>query len=245
VFGDSLVSGYGLFDEDKALPIILEEIVRNDVAQEIEVIGMGVSGETTSSAQQRIHEVTEMNPDMVVIILGNNDMLRGIDPDITYTNMSNIIKHFERNGIYVLLTGQRAAPNLGYQYASDFNRIWSNLAETHNVHFVPFLLEDVAGHRELLQRDGMHPNDEGVRVMAYKLETPIIKMMQVLHATRSDEEEKRRLSGFDWYQKKYMDEEKPKNSRIDSRTEKEVQRYLRERARREYHYKKRLREEDR
>ena len=163
VLGDSLTAGYGLARAD-SFPAQLEaKLLESGVA--VVVINAGVSGDTTAGGQRRLDWLLDDQPQAVILELGANDGLRGIDPEQTYRNLDNILTRLANEGLPVLLTGMLAPPNYGLAYGTAFKAIFPRLADKHHVAFYPFFLEGVAGRADLNQRDGLHPNAAGVAVI--------------------------------------------------------------------------------
>lgn len=163
VFGDSLVAGLGL-GEMQAFPAMLQQALR-ERGYEIEIVNGGVSGDTTAAGLARLDWTVADTAAGVVLALGANDMLRGVDPALTRANLEAMILRLKQRRIPVLLTGMRAAPNLGKHYAESFEPLFPALASQHALAFYPFFLDGVAGEPTLNQNDGMHPNAAGVSVM--------------------------------------------------------------------------------
>jgi len=172
VFGDSITAGYGINSMD-AYPAVLERKLR-DVGYAVTVINSGVSGETSAGGLSRAEFVASQKPDIVILALGGNDMLRGIDPTSTRRNLAGIIETLKRSGATVILAGMRASANLGDAYVKQFDAIYPSLAREFDVPLVPFLLEGVALDPKLNQRDGIHPNEEGARVIAEQNILPML-----------------------------------------------------------------------
>ena len=166
--GDSLTAGHGLPDE-AGFARVLERQLRargHDVA----VANAGVSGDTASGGLDRLDWSVPDGTDGVIVELGANDMLRGLDPAVTKAALQGIIERLKARDIPVLLAGMRAARNLGPDYAARFDAIYPDLARAHNVPLYPFFLEGVAGERGLNLPDGMHPTAAGVeRIVAAML----------------------------------------------------------------------------
>lgn len=171
-FGDSITAGYGI-DIDAAYPAVLEQALQ-DAGYNAIVINSGVSGETTAGGLRRADFVASQKPDIVLVALGGNDLLRGIDPASTRNNLAGIIETFQRAGAKVVLAGMRAPENLGEGYVLQFDAIYPALAREFGVPLVPFLLEGVALVEDKNQRDGIHPNEEGARVIAEEILLPKI-----------------------------------------------------------------------
>ncbi|WP_394259582.1 arylesterase [Xanthobacter autotrophicus] len=160
-FGDSLTAGYGL-PASAAFPARLEAALKAK-GLDVSVENAGVSGETASQGLARLDWSIGEGTDAVIVELGANDMLRGLNPAATRTALSEIVRRLKTRGITVLLAGMRAAPNLGRPYQETFDAIFPELAAAEGVLLYPFFLDGVAGERTLVQPDGLHPNAEGVR----------------------------------------------------------------------------------
>jgi len=165
--GDSLTAGYGLPPE-QAFPARLEAWLRQK-GIEARVINAGVSGDTTASGLALLDWTLVDKPDLVILALGGNDALRGIDPAAVRTNLDKIIQKIEASGAKVLLLGMIAPPNWGEEYKRAFDRIFPELAQSHNVPLYSFFLEGVAMKPELNQPDGIHPNEAGVSVLVDRI----------------------------------------------------------------------------
>jgi acyl-CoA thioesterase-1 len=160
VLGDSLVAGYGLERRD-AFPTKLEAALGRD-GLAIRVVNAGVSGDTSAGGRARLAWAFADRPDAMIVELGANDGLRGLAPAQTFANLDAILAEAGREGIAVLLAGMRAPPNLGREYAAEFDAIYPRLAARHGVDLYPFFLAGVAARRALNQADGIHPNAAGV-----------------------------------------------------------------------------------
>lgn len=163
VLGDSLTAGYGIGSE-QAFPARLEEALRQR-GFPVEVTGAGVSGDTTAGGRARLDWTLNDDPGLVIVELGGNDALRGLDPGQTRENLDDILTRLQASGVEVLLAGMRAPRNLGRDYYTKFDRVYPELAERHGVPLYPFFLEGVAGRPELNLDDGIHPNAAGVEVI--------------------------------------------------------------------------------
>ncbi len=162
-FGDSLTSGYGLMPE-QAFPARLEAWLRAH-GVEARVVNAGVSGDTTAGGLTRLDWALADKPDLVILALGSNDALRGIDPKAVRANLDAMLAKITASAAKVLILGMRAPPNWGAEYDREFARIFSDLAHAHRVALYPFFLEGVAMKPELNQPDGLHPNERGVEVL--------------------------------------------------------------------------------
>ncbi|MFG1319701.1 arylesterase [Xanthobacter autotrophicus] len=160
-FGDSLTAGYGL-PASAAFPARLEVALKAK-GLDVKVENAGVSGETASQGLARLDWSIGEGTDAVIVELGANDMLRGLNPATTRAALTEIVQRLRARGITVLLAGMKAAPNLGKPYQETFDAIFPELAAAEGVLLYPFFLDGVAGDRSLIQPDGLHPNAEGVR----------------------------------------------------------------------------------
>jgi len=170
-FGDSLTAGYGLAPE-QAFPARLEAALRRE-GIEARVVNGGVSGDTTAGGLARLEWALADKPDLVILALGANDALRGIDPATVRGNLDKMIRKVEAVRAKVLLIGMLAPPNWGEEYKTAFDRIFPELAKIHDVPLYPFFLEGVAMKPEFNQSDGLHPNERGVAVLVERL-APIV-----------------------------------------------------------------------
>lgn len=165
-FGDSLSSGYGL-KPTESFPVQLEAALRRG-GTAARVYNAGVSGDTTAQGRARLGFVLnslKVKPDLVILQLGGNDMLRAIDPAQTEANLSAILTELKKRRIPVLLAGMLAAPNLGKAYQTRFDAVYPKLARQYGTKLYPFFLNGVTGNRTLLLRDGIHPTAKGIGVV--------------------------------------------------------------------------------
>lgn len=163
VLGDSLTAGYGL-PQQAAFPTQLEEALKRHNYQ-VRVINAGVSGDTSMGGLARLDWALTDQPDLMIIELGANDAMRGLQPIQTQQTLNSILHRLREKGVQVLLTGMKAPRNLGEEYYTKFDAIYPELARQHQVPFYPFFLEGVAGVVGLNQADGIHPNLPGVAVI--------------------------------------------------------------------------------
>ncbi len=175
VLGDSLTAGYGLPAGD-AFPARLQTALK-DEGREVAVLNAGVSGDTSAGGRSRLDWTLSGGPAAMILELGANDGLRGLDPAATFDNLDAIIAKAKAAGVQVLLTGMLAPPNLGQEYADDFNAVFPRLAEKHDVLFYPFFLAGVAAKPELNQDDGIHPNAEGVKVIVDRIMPYVLDLL--------------------------------------------------------------------
>jgi acyl-CoA thioesterase-1 len=165
--GDSLTAGHGLRDGD-SFPVQLQQALAA-AGVSAQVINGGVSGDTSAGGLARLDWALADRPRLVIVELGANDALRGIDPAATAANLDAILTRLKSEGRAVLLAGMWAPPNLGSDYANAFNAMYPALAERHGVTLYPFFLDGVATDRSLNQHDGIHPNAAGVQVIVRRM----------------------------------------------------------------------------
>lgn len=168
-FGDSLFAGYRL-DRDESYPAKLQDALRAR-GLNVTITNAGVSGDTTAAGLQRIDFVLDSmagQPDLVLVELGANDMLRGLPAGQARENLDAILRTLDQRGIPVMVYGMRAAPNLGGDYGRNFDAIFPDLAEKYDAGLVPFFIEPLIFDRSLVQQDQLHPTAEGVDAMVDK-----------------------------------------------------------------------------
>ncbi|MBM3609059.1 MAG: arylesterase [Alphaproteobacteria bacterium] len=175
VFGDSLSAGFNLAGDD-AFPAVLERRLRA-AGHNVQAINAGVSGDTASAGLSRLEWATGDGAELVIVELGANDMLRGIDPDVTEKALDAIVSGLRKRGIPVLLAGMQAAPNLGPEFRERYNAIFPRIAARHSIPLYPFFLDGVATRRELNQSDGIHPNRDGVAEIVKRILPYVIKAL--------------------------------------------------------------------
>jgi len=162
-FGDSLYAGYGVLPQESFPARLQKALVARGVPATVR--NAGVSGDTSSAGLRRLAftlDGLERKPDLVMVNLGGNDMLRGIDPKETRANLTAICEELKRRGIPILLTGMIAAPNMGRDYADRFNSIYPDLAKRYDATLYPFFLDGVVTERALMLPDSIHPNPKGI-----------------------------------------------------------------------------------
>lgn len=165
-FGDSLMAGYGL-GPGEAFPDRLQAALHKK-GHDVVIDNAGVSGDTSSGGLARLDWSVPDGTAIVILELGANDMLRGIEPAITEKNLDQMVSRLKERGIAVLLAGMRAAPNLGPDFAAQFDPLYARLAQKHGVALMPFFLDGVAADPRYLLADGMHPSASGVEIMVEK-----------------------------------------------------------------------------
>ena len=158
-FGDSLTAGYGV-DLQDSYPLLLEKKLADENIS-ASVINMGVSGETTSGALERVQFILDQHPDIILLEIGANDMLRSLPPSQIHKNLESIIQLLTQQPPKIILLGMKSSGANGLSYSQEFNAIYPNLAQKYSLPLVPFFLNDVALIAELNTQDGIHPNRLG------------------------------------------------------------------------------------
>jgi acyl-CoA thioesterase-1 len=169
-FGDSLYAGYGL-NRGQSLPDALQDRLRA-AGINARFVNAGVSGDTTAAGRRRLAFALDnlhRKPDLVILGLGGNDLLRQISPSETRANLTAMLDELKRRDVPVLLTGMLAPPNLGPEYRKTFDTIWPDLAKRYDTGLYPFILNGVIGNPQLMQRDRVHPTARGVARIADQL----------------------------------------------------------------------------
>lgn len=166
-FGDSLTAGLGVAQEE-AYPATLQRRLE-EAGYKYRVINAGVSGDTTAGGVRRVDWVLNSKPSIVILELGANDGLRGIDPAQTRANLETIIERLQAAGVTVVLAGMKLPPNYGKDYTARFAAIYPELAAKYRIPLMPFFLDGVAARETLNQADGIHPTGAGYRVIAENL----------------------------------------------------------------------------
>ena len=172
VLGDSLVAGYGLAESD-AFPARLEAALAQ-AGRDVNVINAGVSGDTSAGGLARLDWSVPEGADAVLVELGANDALRGIAPEQTEANLDRIVARLKERGIAVLVAGMLAPPNMGSEYESRFNPIFTRVTGRHGAMLYPFFLDGVAAVPSLNLADAMHPNEQGVAEIVRRI-LPVVE----------------------------------------------------------------------
>lgn len=168
LFGDSIIAGYGLSKED-SLSVQLEQLLKAD-GYDVVIINGGVSGDTTNSGRSRLEWVLEKHtPDIVLLALGGNDVLRGFSPEITKHNLDAMLNILKEKNVQIIFSQVQAPLNLGVGYKKQFDAIYSELSNKYDLKLYPFLLKSTFGNNTLMQSDQIHPNADGVKVIANDL----------------------------------------------------------------------------
>lgn len=179
-FGDSLTAGYGLPPGQGFAPQLEDSLRRNGVRAF--VTNAGVSGNTAGQGRARLKwtlDGLKRKPDLAIVALGANDMLRGLQPRQTREDVDAILAEFKRRGIPVLMAGMLAAPNLGQAYTTEYNAIFPSLARKYGAPLYPFFLAGVAGNPALNLPDRVHPNFQGIKRVVAGITPAVLKALGV------------------------------------------------------------------
>jgi len=175
-FGDSLTAGFGL-DPGNSFPDVLQREL-DARGYRYRVANFGVSGDTSQDGVERLPLVIAAKPEVVVVEFGGNDGLRGQPVAHTQANLAQIIGELQKAGARVLLAGITLPPNYGPEYIKRFDAMYRALAAQYKVPLIPFLLEGVAGHAELMQPDGIHPTTAGAKIVAATVEKRVEPLLR-------------------------------------------------------------------
>ena len=176
-FGDSITAGLGI-DPDQAFPALIQKKVEGEKWM-FRVINGGVSGETSAGGLRRIDWVLQRKIDVLILELGGNDALRGVDLENTKSNLQGIIERVRKKDpeVRIIVAGMQAPPNLGLAYTTKFQKMYPDLVKKNKTDFIPFILQDVGGIRDLNLPDGIHPTVEGHKIVAetvWKVLKPVL-----------------------------------------------------------------------
>ncbi len=163
--GDSLTEGYGL-EKTEAFPFLFQQALKAKGYKDIKVINAGISGSTSASAPSRLKWYLRIKPTILVLALGANDGLRGVNPQAMKKNLATTIQLALDRKIQVVLAGMKIPRNYGSQYTREFESVYPELAEEFKIPLIPFLLDGVATHPEMNLPDGIHPNSKGHQIIA-------------------------------------------------------------------------------
>jgi acyl-CoA thioesterase I len=180
--GDSLTAGLGLAVKEGFVPRLQAALAAQGVI--VDIANAGVSGDTASDGLARLDWSVPQGTDAVILELGANDMLRGIDPEVTRNALDNILMRLAKRHVAVMLCGMKAAPNLGAEYGKAFDGIYPDLSAKYGVSLYPFFLDGVAANAPLLQKDGLHPNAAGVDVIVGRILPKIEELIAHVRAQK-------------------------------------------------------------
>lgn len=176
IIGDSLTEGYGVAPQDAFPALIQQKLKENKSPWKIKAAGS--SGSTSASGLERIKWLTKNKPDLVLILLGSNDGLRGLKPEETEKNLTAVVKWAKENKIEIIIGQLYMPPNYGKDYTKKFEKVFSNVAKKNKIPIVDFLLNNVAGKSELNLPDGIHPNEKGHKIVADNLYKSLSKYLK-------------------------------------------------------------------
>jgi acyl-CoA thioesterase I len=165
--GDSLTAGYGL-PQEAAFPVVLEKALKAK-GHNVEIVNAGVSGDTATAGLDRLDWSVPDGTDGVIVELGANDMLRGVDPAVPRQAIDTIVTRLKERGIPVMLAGMYASRNLGADYTQKFDSLYRDIAKKHGLVLYPFFLDGIAGERSLNLQDGIHPTAKGVEIIVQRI----------------------------------------------------------------------------
>jgi len=181
-FGDSLSAGFGV-DPGKSFPDDIQRML-DAVGYNYHVVNLGVSGDTTTDGVERLPNVLAVHPAIVVLEFGGNDGLRGLPVTSTQQNLATMIESLQKSGAQVMLAGMTLPRNYGPEYIHSFEQVYIDLAKKYNLVRMPFLLDGVGGHADLMQADGIHPTAVGAQIVArnvMKYLQPMLKAKPQAH----------------------------------------------------------------
>lgn len=168
VLGDSISAGYGLDTEKSWVTLLQQKLNQNK--KNYTLFNESISGDTTAGGLARINKaLSRHKPEIVLLELGANDGLRGLSPKLMKSNLAKIVKRSQQSGAKVLLLSMRIPPNYGKRYVDMFYKVYPQLAKELNIAYVPFILEEVALVKEMMQKDGLHPNAKAQPIIADKI----------------------------------------------------------------------------
>ena len=178
LYGDSLMAGYGLSQKENLSSELTRSFKENKPT--IKFINASISGNTSKNGLSRVDWSLVDNPSIVILCLGANDMLRGLDPSLISNNLDLIINKFNNNNSVIVLAGMKSPESMGAKYQLEFDSIYPELAKKYDLILMPFLLEGIALEKEMLLADYKHPNANGIKVMAKNLKPYILEAMEQL-----------------------------------------------------------------
>jgi acyl-CoA thioesterase I len=182
--GDSLTEGYGLTKE-QAYPAVLQKNLKNKFPN-LKIINAGVSGSTSASAESRLKWQLKNKPHVLLLALGANDGLRGLSTDSLKANLNKTIQLAQKNNIHVILAGMKMPFNYGKTYTKNYEDVFISLAKKYKLDFIPFLLDGVATNKKLNLADGIHPNEEGYRIIASKIAPVVEKALNTIQSSKGN-----------------------------------------------------------
>ena len=177
VLGDSISAGYGIEVEEGWVALLQKKLI--ETKNNYSIINASISGDTTAGGLARVDQIlTEQKPSIVLLQLGANDGLRGLSPIQMKNNLAEIVHRAQKAGAKVILLGMKIPPNYGKRYVDMFYNVYPQLAKELDIPLVPFLLEDVALDKDLMQADGLHPNAKAQPILANKIEPYLFPLLK-------------------------------------------------------------------
>jgi len=177
VLGDSISAGYGIEVDEGWVALLQKKLL--EAKSNYSISNASISGDTTAGGLARIDPILTVNkPAIVLLQLGANDGLRGLSPVEMKNNLAEIVHRAQKSGAKVILLGMKIPPNYGKRYVDLFYNVYPQLAKDLNIPFVPFLLEDVALNKNLMQADGLHPNAKAQPILADKVEPYLFPLLK-------------------------------------------------------------------
>ena len=175
--GDSLTEGFGV-EKEEAYPYLLEQALMEKGYTQIRVINAGISGSTSASAVSRLKWYLRAKPKIMILALGANDGLRGLSVENMKKNLGSVIELAQSKNIRILLAGMQMPLNYGKSYTDSFKKAYFELAEQYNIGIIPFLLKDVGAIPEHNLEDGIHPNQEGHRILTRNVMEHLLPILE-------------------------------------------------------------------
>ena len=177
VLGDSISAGYGIEVEEGWVALLQKKLI--ETKNDYSIINASISGDTTAGGLARVDQIlTAQKPGIVLLQLGANDGLRGLSPVQMKSNLAEIVHRAQKAGAKVILLGMKIPPNYGKRYVDMFYNVYPQLAKELDIPLVPFLLEDVALNKDLMQADGLHPNAKAQPILANKIEPYLFPLLK-------------------------------------------------------------------
>lgn len=174
-FGDSLTAGYGV-EAGKSYPDDLQRLI-DAAGYKYHVVNLGVSGDTTTDGLQRLPDVLAAKPTIVILEFGGNDGLRGLPVSTSRANQIQMVEALQKAGIQILLAGMSLPRNYGSDYIHSFEQVYVDVAKQFHLARIPFFLEGVGGHPDLLQADGIHPTAQGCRIVSVNVMNNLLPLL--------------------------------------------------------------------
>jgi len=177
VLGDSISAGYGIEVEEGWVALLQKKLI--ETKRNYSISNASISGDTSAGGLARIDQIlTAQKPGIVLLQLGANDGLRGLSPVQMKNNLAGIVRHAQKAGAKVILLGMKIPPNYGKRYVDMFYNVYPQLAKELDIPVVPFILEDIALNKDLMQADGLHPNAKAQPILVEKIEPYLFPLLK-------------------------------------------------------------------